>query len=60
MDTTREDRVSQVWYSFEDVEDEHHFLLDCPAYGDVRKKYDSNLNFTAGLFRLCCRLLQAF
>ena len=40
MNTKREDRSCQVCYSSEDVKDEHHLLLDCPAYnyGDVRKK----------------------
>ena len=44
VDTKREDRLCQVCQSFEDVEDEQHFLFSCPAYSDdVRQKYASLL-----------------
>ncbi len=34
----REDRVCLVFMSGS-VEDEHHFLLDCPAYSHIRQQY---------------------
>ena len=37
MDTEREHRLCQVCHSYEDVEDEQHFLFSCPAYSDVRQ-----------------------
>ena len=53
MDTKRGDRLCQVCHSSEGVEDEHHFLFDCPAYGDVRNKYDS-------VFRQASSVLEFF
>ena len=38
----REDRC-HVCHSCEDVEDEQHFLFDCPAYNDNRTQYASLL-----------------
>ncbi len=37
--TDRKDRLCQICYSDQDVEDEQHFLFDCPAYSNVRRKY---------------------
>ena len=35
----RKDRLCQVCNSGQDVEDEHHFLFDCPAYSYIRLKH---------------------
>ena len=32
--------------SFHDIEDEFHFILKCPLYGDLRKKYIKNFYYT--------------
>ena len=35
----RKDRLCQVCNSVQDVEDEHHFLFDCPAYSHIRLQH---------------------
>ena len=40
-DTKREDRLCQVCHSSGNVEKDHNFLIECPACGGVRKRYDS-------------------
>ena len=29
----------------QEIEDEEHFLIICPVYSDIRKKYNSRSNF---------------
>ena len=52
VDTKREDSLC---HSSEDVEDEQHFIFDCPAYDHVRKKYDSIFS-KPDLFQTFCKL----
>jgi len=37
--TERKDRLCQVCHSLQDVEDEQHFVFDCPAYSHIRNKH---------------------
>jgi len=39
--TERKDRLCQVCHSMQDVEDEQHFIFDCPAYSHIRTKHAS-------------------
>ncbi len=39
--TERKDRLCQVCHSLQDVEDEQHFVFDCPAYSHIRTKHAS-------------------
>ena len=33
------DRLCQVCHSSQEVEDEHHFIFECPAYNHIRTKH---------------------
>ena len=44
--TERRDRLCQVCHSLQDVEDEQHFILHCPAYSHIRTKHASLLQQT--------------
>ena len=37
--TDRKHSLCQICHSDQDVEDEQHFLFDCPAYSNVRSEY---------------------
>jgi len=43
----RKGRLCQVCHSLQDVEDEQHFIFDCPAYSHIRNKH-------ANLFQQTC------
>ncbi len=45
--TERKERLCQVCHSLHNVEDEQHFIFDCPAYSHIRKKH-------ANLFQQTC------
>ena len=45
--TDRKDMLCQVCHSLQDVEDEQHFIFECPAYSHLRIKH-------ASLFQQVC------
>ena len=49
----RKDRLCLVCRSSQQVEDEHHFLFDCPAYSSIRASYVSP-------FRCACSISEVF
>ena len=49
----RKDRLCLVCSSAQDVEDEHHFLFDCPAYSSIRASH-------ANLFQCACSVSGFF
>ena len=49
----RKDRLCLVCSSAQQVEDEHHFLFDCPAYSSIRASH-------ANLFQCACSVSDFF
>ena len=49
----RKDRLCLACSSAQDVEDEHHFLFDCPAYSSIRASH-------ANLFQCACSVFGFF
>ena len=49
----RKDRLCLVCRSSQQVEDEHHFLFDCPAYSSIRASH-------ASLFQCACSVSDFF
>ena len=49
----RKDRLCLVFSSAQQVEDEHHFLFDCPAYSSIRASH-------ASLFQCACSVSDFF
>ena len=49
----RKDRLCLVCSSAQDVEDDHHFLFDCPAYSSIRASH-------ANLFQCACSVSGFF